>query len=110
MKVIRKGTTPNGTHIQIEDWSQDYTIYKKNATIGFYPVAHESIYKEDKPHWMPYPKRGETFRASFDFDTESEALEAFTLLKSGCKELMDYISNFSDTVISKENFIKAIGH
>ena len=63
--IIRKGTTPNGTRIQIEDWSENYTFHNKNATIGFYPMALENIYREDKPHWTPYPKRGETFRASF---------------------------------------------
>lgn len=109
MKVIRKGTTPNGTHIQIEDWSEDYTFYNKNATIGFYPEAQENIYNEEHPHWTPYPKRGETFRASFKFDTEAEALEAFVLLENGCKAFMDYINNFEDNVISKKNFIKAIG-
>lgn len=41
MKIIRKGTTPNGTHIQIEDWSENYTFHNKNATIGFYPMAKE---------------------------------------------------------------------
>lgn len=109
MKVIRKGTTPNGTHIQIEDWSEDYTFYNKNATIGFYPEAQESIYNEDHPHWTPYPKRGETFRASFKFDTEAKALEAFVLLENGCKAFMDYINNFEGNVIPKKNFIKAIG-
>ena len=31
MQIIRKGTTPNGTDIQIEDWSEDYpgTFKKK---------------------------------------------------------------------------------
>ena len=35
MQIIRKETTPNGTDIQIEDWSEDYPgTFKKNATIG----------------------------------------------------------------------------
>ena len=109
MQIIRKGTTPNGTSLQIEDWSEDYTSYNKNATIGFYPMALESIYREDKPHWTPYPKRGETFRASFNFDTEAEALEAFVLLENGCRCFIDYIENFTGNVISRETFIKAIG-
>ena len=34
MQIIRKGTTPNGTDIQIEDWSETYPgTFKKNATI-----------------------------------------------------------------------------
>ena len=109
MQIIKKGTTPDGTSLQIEDWSEDYTSYNKNATISFYPMAQENIYREDKPHWTPYPKRGETFRASFNFDTEAEALEAFVLLENGCRFFMDYIDNFTGHVISRENFIKAIG-
>ncbi len=109
MKIIRKGTTPNGIDLQIEDWSEDYTSCKKNATIGFYPKAQESIYREDYPHWTPYPKRGETFRASLKFETESEALEAFVFLENGCRSFMDYIDNYEVNVISTKNFIQAIG-
>lgn len=109
MQIIRKGTTPNGTDIQIEDWSKDYSCYNKNATIGFYPIALKSVYREDHPDWTPYPKRGKTFRASFDFETEADALEAFVLLENGCKCFMDYIDHFASNVISKVNFIKAMG-
>ena len=108
MKVIRKGTTPNGTHIQIEDWSEDYTFYNKNATIGFYPIAIHDIYDEENPHFPAYPKRGETFRSEFDFNTEKEAKEAFDALQSGEKSFMDFLDNYSNFVISKENFIRAI--
>lgn len=109
MIIREKGTTPNGTDIRIEDWSETYPgTFKKNATIGFYPMATENIYKEDHPDWTPYPKRGETFRASLNFDTEMEALEAFVLLKNGCREFTDYMDNYSGNVISKENFLEAI--
>lgn len=108
MQVIRKGITPNGTHMQIEDWSEDYTCYNKNATIEFYPMAKENIYKEEHPDWTPYPKRGERFRASLNFDTETEALEAFVLLENGCREFTDYMDNYSGNTISANNFIKAI--
>ena len=108
MKIIRKGTTPNGTHIQIEDWSENYTFHNKNATIGFYPMAIHDIYDEENPHFPAYPKRGETFRSEFDFNTEEEAKEAFDSLQSGEKSFMDFLDNYSNFVISKANFIKAI--
>ena len=44
-----------------------------------------------------------------DKHTEAEALEAFVLLENGCICFMDYIDNFTGNVISRENFIKAIG-
>ena len=85
MQIIRKGTTPNGTDIRIEDWSETYPgTFKKNATIGFYPMA------------------------MFDFNTEEEAKEAFDSLQSGEKSFMDFLDNYSNFVISKANFIKAI--
>ena len=109
MQVIRKGTTPNGTDIRIEDWSETYPgTFKKNATIGFYPMAIHDIYDEENPQFPAYPKRGETFRASLNFDTEMEALEAFVLLENGCREFTDYMDNYSGNVISKENFLEAI--
>ena len=58
MKIIRKGTTPNGTHIQIEDWSENYTFYNKNATIGFYPMAIHDIYDEENTHFPPNSVKG----------------------------------------------------
>ena len=109
MKIIRKGTTPNGTDIRIEDWSETYPgTFKKNATIGFYPMAIHDIYDEENPHFPAYPKRGETFRSEFDFNTEEEAKEAFDSLQSGEKSFMDFLDNYSNFVISKANFIKAI--
>ena len=109
MQVIRKGTTPNGTHIQIEDWSESYPgTCKKNATIGFYPMALHDIIDEDNPHFPAYPKRGETFRSEFSFNTEEEAKEAFNALQIGEKSFMDFLDNYSNYVTSKENFIRAI--
>ena len=73
MQIIRKETTPNGTDIQIEDWSEDYPgTFKKNATIGIDPIALNSIYHDEG--FPEYPKRGETFRSEFDFNTEEEQL------------------------------------
>ena len=36
MQIIRKETTPNGTDIQIEDWSEDYPgTFKKMQPLDF---------------------------------------------------------------------------
>ena len=37
MKIDRKGTMKDGTHIQIEDWSADYSCYKNKRHIVAYP-------------------------------------------------------------------------
>lgn len=109
MFVIEKGITPDGISIQIEDWSESYpNTYKKNATIGFYPVAVHDIIREDYPHWTPYPKRGARFRADLEFDSEAEAKAAFESLKSGEKTYMDYLDNYGNQVLSRAKFIEAV--
>lgn len=37
MKIDRKCTMKDGTHIQIEDWSADYSCYKNTRHIVAYP-------------------------------------------------------------------------
>lgn len=105
MKVLIKETMSNGTDIQIEDWSSDYS---KSFVVGFYPVSKESIYREAKPHFTPYPKRGESFRCAFNFETLEDALIAFSDLIKGNKTFSDYLDNYSDNVVSKENFVKCV--
>ena len=107
MQIIERGIMPDGAKILIEDWSNDYDFMRKNATIAVYPKAVNSIYKNpDSRH--PYPERGETFRASFDFSTEEEAKNAFRSMVSGSKSYMDYMDNYSSYVIPKESFVEAV--
>jgi hypothetical protein len=109
MKIMLKGTTPDGTKIQIEDWSEDYpTLYKKSSTIGFYPMCKTNIYREDKPYLPAYPERNKTFRASLNFDNETETKEAFLLMCGGSKNFLSYMDKYDSNVISKDNFLLAI--
>ena len=107
MQVIEKGIMPDGTKIQIEDWSNGYSFHSKNSTIAFYPKAVNSIYKSPELR-HPYPERGETFRATLDFAEEEAAREAFQSMVNGSKIYMDYIENYSSYVIPKADFIEAI--
>lgn len=107
MNILRKGKTPNNTDIQIEDWSINYPN-SKSFIIGFYPVSKESIYREDKPHFIPYPKRGETFRCAFEFETLEEAITAFEQLESGIRVFSNYLDYYFDNVVSRENFVKCV--
>jgi hypothetical protein len=109
MTVLLKGVTPDGMKLQIEDWSEDYpNIYKKSATIGFYPMCKTSIHREDKPHFPAYPERNKTFRASLNFNNETEAKEAFLLMCGGSKNFLAYMNNYDENVVSKDNFLIAI--
>ena len=84
MEIIERAIMPNGTHIQIEDWSKDYDFMGECATIGAYPIAQIS---GDTPF---APERNETFRMSIDFKTKEEARKCFEQLKTGEKQLIDF--------------------
>lgn len=84
MKVLAKGTMPDGTDIQIEDWSENYSFHNYADTLATYPkskMTHEGTYA---------PKSGETFRCSFRFGGDEEAKAAFKALTEGGKSLSDY--------------------
>lgn len=85
MKIIKKGKFPDGTDLQLEDWSEAYPgVFQKNATVSAYPVAVCSLPGQFSP------KIGEKFRAQFEFDTGEQAKEAFRALLAGEKSLVDY--------------------
>jgi hypothetical protein len=83
MKVIRRGSLPNGNHLTIEDWSKDY-----NRPYGATVVAYD-ISKVSLPGAFA-PKGGEVYRFGFDFATNEEADAAFEELASGRKTPGDY--------------------
>lgn len=86
MKVIRRNKMPNGTDIQQEDWSEDYSFYSKNSTIAVYPIA--IITNESG-----LIGRGDRFRLTLDFDTEEQANECYENLISGKAKINDYKEN-----------------
>lgn len=90
--VLRRGMTPNGTVIQLENWHDIYDFKPENSTIGAYPIAKASC----PSIWAgEYPKRGESFRCFFEFSNEIEALDAYNNLICGRKQLTDYLDNFN---------------
>lgn len=74
MKVLEKGFMPDGTKIQIEDWSEDYSCFQYGSTLGAYPKT----------------PAGRTYRAECDFKCAEDALTAFDYLRSGLATLDDY--------------------
>ena len=97
MKVIERTTMPNGTEIQLEDWSNKNTeqfpdLY--GLTIGAYPIAKNT----GKYGWI---RSGEKFRISisqnkytgyFNEDVRAD----FEALKNRTKYLEDLAAHFSD--------------
>lgn len=86
MKVTQRATMPDGTEIQIEDWSGDYpTVFVPCGTIAAYPISKYTL-----PGSFA-PKAGVRFRADFSrFETTEQVQEAFDRLVSGESTLKDY--------------------
>ena len=88
MKVLERATMPDGTKIQIEDWSDDYSFHNFADLVAAYPIARNSIRKRK-------------FRATCQFENASQASEAFYAIKSGEKTLDD----FPFVALSSGNYI-----
>ena len=97
MKVLEKATMPNGTEIQLEDWSEHNTDKYPNLyglTIGAYPVTKNS----GKNGWV---KGGQTFRLTISMNsyqnyTNDNVKADFDALKNGTKSLEDLSEHFYD--------------
>jgi hypothetical protein len=108
MKIIERAITPNGTEIQLEDWSDKNSKEYPDLygfQIGAYPIAKNS--SEHK--WI---ESGETFRLTisqnkyknyFNGDVKAD----FEALKSGSKSLEDLAPYFWNG--QKDAFLLGIG-
>lgn len=74
MKVLQRGQMPDGTSVQIEEWSENYSIYAYGSMVAAYPRN----------------RFDEKFRASKTFESAEEAEKAFAALKNGDKTLADF--------------------
>lgn len=84
MNIHDKGTMPDGTAIQIENWHANYDFIAPNSMIAAYPISkytHAGGFS---------PKAGEPYRFAFCFKTEADAERAFKALLAGKKTLKDY--------------------
>ncbi len=94
MRIVKKGTMPDGTAIQIEDWSESYSFYSKCGTVAAYPIAKTSIQKTTRGgvyggSWY-YPEAGKKFRVSLNFGCGLGAEQVFDKLISGEAQLKDF--------------------
>lgn len=95
MKIIEWAVMPNGTEIQLEDWSENNTkeypdLY--GLTIGAYPIAKNTV----KYKWI---ESGEKFRLQISVNQHSgysndDVKADFEALKSGEKSLEDLADHF----------------
>lgn len=84
MTVVKTGAMPDGTKVQIEDWSENYDFIPPSSTIAAYAVSKWTIGR-------PFgPRAGEINRFQFDFADKTETENAFAELISGEKSLADF--------------------
>lgn len=81
--ILQKGRLPDGTMIQIEDWSEDYKFMGYGSTIGAYPVSKMGYSEQFAP------RKGEKIRVEYDFENEVAAGQIFSELIEGTKTLKD---------------------
>lgn len=93
MKILQKDKMPNGTAIQLEDWSEDYLFMDYASTIGVYPISKYNSQKQFGP------KQGKPFRIDLDFNSQEEAGKAYTDLIEGKTNLLDYIHQMHDKTL-----------
>jgi alpha-galactosidase/6-phospho-beta-glucosidase family protein len=89
MKVLDKRIIKDGTKIQIEDWSEDYSFYKYGYTLASYPESKRT----HKGQFAP--KEGKIYRFDFKFNSFQEVQQAFNELLEGIKTLADFKENLS---------------
>lgn len=91
MEIIERAIMPNGTEIQLEDWSEDFPGVCE-LTIGAYPIAKNTgKYK--------LIRGGETFRIAISQNkyqnyTNDDIWADFEALKNGKKSLEDLAAHF----------------
>ena len=90
MKILQKATMKNGTTLQREEWSENYSFMAYGATVAAYPISKESINRPFEP------KIGEKFRLAMHFENTEEAEKCFEQLKNGEKALKDFRRNFDN--------------
>ena len=73
MKVLMKGVTPDGVHIQIEDWSESYNCHNYGDLIAAYPKI-----------------RGISARAEYQVESNGTAQRIFRRLEKGEAKLTDF--------------------
>ena len=89
MKVLKKGAMSDGTKIQIEEWSENYSFMPYGSTIASYPkskVSHAGSFS---------PKGNETYRFEFDLNSNKEAEQVFNSLLNGNSVLADHKSKLT---------------
>lgn len=95
MEIIERAVMPNGTEIQLEDWSSQNTLEYPNLyglTIGAYPIAKNT----GRGRWV---ESGERFRLTISYNNHSgysndDVKADFTALKNGKKHLEDLAARF----------------
>lgn len=84
MNILQKGIMTDGTKLQIEDWSADYSFYPQGHLLAAYPIAKASLQGQFTP------KMDRKFRYEMRFDSNEQAQKAFNDLCNGVTTLKDY--------------------
>lgn len=90
MKILKKNTLEDGSTMQLEDWSEDYSFMPYGRTIAIYQKSKASIDGQFSP------KLNKSYRFQFDFNNKEDAEKAYNELLSGMKDPIDYKNYISN--------------
>lgn len=88
MEVIKKGTMPDGTKIQIENWMGDYPSVYTTYTIAAYPILKQHPPKEHS--WLFRKHERIRYELMRNWNNNAETEEAFEGLCNGTYSLKDF--------------------
>lgn len=82
--MLERAVMPDGTGIQINDWSENYSCDAYGSELAAYAISKNTCKG-------PFaPKVNEKWRFGFIFNSHEECKEAFEKLKTGEAVLKDY--------------------
>lgn len=93
MKIIKKSITPNGEHIQIESWKEDYSCFDTYLIATYPTMKKQPISKKVYGMEIGKPFRVEISRG---FTSDDEVLQVFQQLENGEKNIKDFREKFWD--------------
>lgn len=105
-EITRRGTTPTGTKIQIEDWSGVYSFdgFVPYTLAAYAPITDLAALDEHGRYWFANSDR---MRVCFDFSSMGECARAFEACESGAATLADYLEH-AGAQDRARNYINAV--
>ena len=105
-EIVRRGATPTGTKMQIEDWTGvfDFEGSMPFKLAAYAPITNLAALDRQSRYWF---HDSVYMRVCFEFPTIGECTRAFEACESGAAKLADYVGHAGAQDRGK-NYINAV--